>query len=697
MTTKPPSKLAQLAKLRAQRNNDTKLTQNVHHTTSPGMQTSSSQTVETAQPAKGLSKLAALAKARAARSNKNIVKPPAQTKQTDPVVLTPPETASSSPEPIPSSPTPSTKASRSIEENSDMVEESKNPVTPIDGQINYDNTILLSSPTNNVSAFLFNGKRRHNLHDENKSKRLRNNRNIFYPVTNHDFDIVKLKKVNETFSGPSPDDVVLNAQDQAFDKKLQDLSISGKQTKTNAKPLRETKPFKTIDLKKELNSNPAYSKPHKSYVVIGHVDAGKSTLMGRMLYDYGIVDAKTVNKLVKEAERAGKGSFALAWIMDQTSEERSHGVTVDICATDFETPNTRFTAIDAPGHKDFVPQMIGGVSQADIALLVVDSISGEFETGFSLDGQTKEHTILAKNLGIEKIVVAVNKLDKEDWNEFRFNSIRQQMTEFLESSDVGFTSDQIEFVPISGLTGNNVVKRDDSVEAFSWYKGPTLGLLLENIKLSTDMNEDSADKLLNENFFLSVHDSFKDSGSIKVSGKISSGIIQAGETIVAAPSQEVLQVQSLKIANKPVDFAIKGDLVQMSFKASQLSNDSIDAFRIGDLISKIGSPVKTVKRLQVQLHLFNLTKPLLVGTPFVLFRNNCQVPARITQLVEVLNGKKKKKLLHLVSKQSAIVDVEVEGTSLPLTKYEDNRILGRIVIRREGITIGAGTVLDFIE
>jgi elongation factor 1 alpha-like protein len=511
------------------------------------------------------------------------------------------------------------------------------------------------------------------------------------------FKKLKLKKVNESFSGPSPDDVVLNAQDQAFDKKLQDLSISGKQPKTNVKLLKETKPFKTIDLKKELHSNPTYSKPHKSYVVIGHVDAGKSTLMGRMLYDYGIVDAKTVNKLVKESERAGKGSFALAWIMDQTSEERSHGVTVDICATDFETPNARFTAIDAPGHKDFVPQMIGGVSQADVALLVVDSISGEFEAGFSLDGQTKEHTILAKNLGIEKIVVAVNKLDKEDWNEFRFNSIKQQMTEFLESSDVGFTADQIEFVPISGLTGNNVVKRDDSVEAFSWYKGPTLGSLLENIKLSTDMDEDSADRLLKENFFLSVHDSYKDSGSIKVSGKISSGIIQAGETIVAAPSQEVLQVQSLKVSNKPVDFAIKGDLVQMSFKASQLSNDSIEAFRIGDLISKIGSPVKIVKKLQVQLHLFNLTKPLLVGTPFVLFRNNCQVPARITQLVEVLNGKKKKKLLHLVSKQSAIVDVEVQGTSLPLTKYDDNRILGRIVIRREGITIGAGKVLDFIE
>ena len=250
----------------------------------------------------------------------------------------------------------------------------------------------------------------------------------------------------------------------------------------NLKP-KETKPFKKIDIAKEIASSSDYIKPRKSFVVIGHVDAGKSTLMGRLLFDFGIVDAKTVNKLVKEAEKAGKGSFALAWVMDQTEEERSHGVTVDICATDFETSTTKFTAIDAPGHKDFVPQMIGGVSQADFALLVVDSISGEFEAGFALDGQTKEHTILAKNFGIEKICVAVNKMDKEDWNENRFDAIKTQMTEFLTGPDVEFRPDQIDFVPISGLTGNNVVKRDDSIQEFKWYNGPTLAQYIENVEL----------------------------------------------------------------------------------------------------------------------------------------------------------------------------------------------------------------------
>lgn len=373
-------------------------------------------------------------------------------------------------------------------------------------------------------------------------------------------------------------------------------------------------------------------------------------------------------------------------------KERSHGVTVDICATDFETSTTKFTAIDAPGHKDFVPQMIGGVSQADFALLVVDSISGEFEAGFALDGQTKEHTILAKNFGIEKICVAVNKMDKEDWNENRFDAIKTQMTEFLTGPDVEFRPDQIDFVPISGLTGNNVVKRDDSIQEFKWYNGPTLAQYIENVEL-----EKTSDKVTSEPFFVSVHDVYKDKGELKVSGKISSGVISAGETIVALPSHESLQVQSLKVSKKPVDFAISGELTHFAFKTSHLENEDSDPIRIGDLLTKPGSPVKTVNKFIASLHLFNMDKPLLVGMPFVLFRNNTQVPARVSKIIEIVNSKKKKKkILHLVSRQTAIVEIELDGNkTLPLTKYEDNKILGRIVIRREGVTIGAGTVVDF--
>lgn len=505
----------------------------------------------------------------------------------------------------------------------------------------------------------------------------------FSLITNHELSPEKVKQIANNFNSPLPDDVVEQAQQTAFDK-VAALSLSEKK----AKSTKNTKPFKILDLAHELATNPVYSKPHRSFVVIGHVDAGKLTLMGRLLYDYGIVDSRTVNKLVKEAERAGKGSFALAWIMDQSSEERSHGVTVDICATDLITASTKFTAIDAPGHRDFVPQMIGGVSQAELALLVVDAITGEFEAGFALDGQTKEHAILAKNLGIERICVAINKMDKEDWNQARFNQMKEQLLDFLCGEDVGFDTSQVDFIPISGLTGTNVVKRGD-VSELSWYEGPTLGEYLESTPLSTDIH--SAQDLLNQEFFMTVHDCKREKGFLKVKGKISSGVIQAGETIVALPLNETLQIQSLKVAEAHVDLAISGELAELTFKASQLEQEASE-LRIGDLITKPDSSAQLVTKMQVSIHLFNLTKPLVVGQPFVLFRNNSHQPARITSILEVNNGKKKKKLLHLSSKQDAIVEIELQDGKLPCTTYADNKVLGRVVLRREGTTIGAGHI-----
>lgn len=515
-----------------------------------------------------------------------------------------------------------------------------------------------------------------------KRRRVESSTNV--PITNHELSTEKMKKVQQNFEKPLPDDVVLQAQSQAFDQMSQ-LLIKEKQAKT--KGPKTTKPFKQIDLHKELALE-KYAKPHRLFVVIGHVDAGKLTLMGRLLYDYGIVDSRTVNKLVKDAERAGKGLFALAWIMDQSSEERSHGVTIDICATDFETDTTKFTAIDAPGHRDFVPQMIGGVSQAELALLVVDSITGAFEAGFALDGQTKEHAILAKNLGIDHVCVAVNKMDKEQWSESRFDSMRTQLTEYLCSEEVGFTPKQINFIPILGLTGANVVKRGDE-PALDWYKGPTLGEFLE----SATRAERNPDDLLTQDFYMSIHDSQRDKGMIKASGKVSLGIIQAGETIVALPSDESLQIQSLKVGGKPVDFAMEGELTEMTFKASQLDNDATEALRVGDLVTKPGTAARSVAKLQVSLHLFNLTKPLLVGQPFVLFRNNSHVPARISEIV-LIDGVAKKKKRHLVSMQNAVVEIAIQEGTLPVTKYSDNHILGRVVIRRDGTTIGAGQVVE---
>ncbi|CAK7909620.1 elongation factor 1 alpha-like protein [[Candida] anglica] len=493
----------------------------------------------------------------------------------------------------------------------------------------------------------------------------------------------KVKKVVENFKVPSPDQKILDAQKAAFEENMGGLSLDAAAEKQKEekegkeKVPKATKPFKKTNIQSILASA-HHSKPHKSFVVIGHVDAGKSTLLGRLLYDVGAVDAKTLNKLTREAEKAGKGSFALAWVMDQTSEERSRGVTVDMVATNFETATSRYTAIDAPGHRDFVPQMINGVSQASYALVVVDSVTGEFESGL-LDGQTREHALLAKNLGVERVCVVVNKMDREEWSESRYHTIQEQMTTFL-TENVGFETNQIDFIPLSGLSGNNLVKRDSSIKQFDWYKGQTLVGWLDSLDGGIT-HEDSAE------FCLSINDIYEPTANeLQLSGKVLSGTIQPGQTIMVAPAREYLQIQSINVNEKAVDVAFSGEIAALKFKTSQTSAIAIS----GDLAVSLSSSVQSTDKFTTEVRLFDMTKPLLVGTPFVLFRNNCHTPARITKIVEVLDSKKKKKM-HLVSKQSAVVEIQCDR-AITMTTFDVDPVLGRVVLRREGTTIGAGKI-----
>jgi len=197
-------------------------------------------------------------------------------------------------------------------------------------------------------------------------------------------------------------------------------------------------------------------KPRLSVVVVGHVDAGKSTLMGHLLADLGVVSSRLVAKFAKEAREAGKASFAYAWVLDEGATERARGITVDVGVNFFETRSARFTLLDAPGHRDFVPNMIVGAAQADVAVLVVDASPGEFEAGFSAGGQTKEHAALVRNFGVTQLVVAVNKLDMAGWAQARFNAVRDELLRYL--LQIGFARDKVVFVPVAGLSGVNLVR-----------------------------------------------------------------------------------------------------------------------------------------------------------------------------------------------------------------------------------------------
>lgn len=216
---------------------------------------------------------------------------------------------------------------------------------------------------------------------------------------------------------------------------------------------------------------PKGEKIHCNLVVIGHVDAGKSTSTGHLIYKCGGIDKRTIEKFEKESAESGKSSFKYAWVLDKLKAERERGITIDITLWKFETEKFHFTIIDAPGHRDFIKNMITGTSQADVAILMIASPPGEFEAGISKDGQTREHALLAFTLGVKQMIVCANKMDDKNTNygEERFNEITTEVKTYLKK--VGYNPEKIPFIPISGWVGDNMIERSTNMP---WYKGKTL-------------------------------------------------------------------------------------------------------------------------------------------------------------------------------------------------------------------------------
>ena len=220
-------------------------------------------------------------------------------------------------------------------------------------------------------------------------------------------------------------------------------------------------------------------KNHINLVVIGHVDSGKSTSTGHLIYKCGGIDKRTIEKFEKEAAESGKGSFKYAWVMDKLKAERERGITIDIALWKFETAKSVFTIIDAPGHRDFIKNMITGTSQADVAILIIASGVGEFEAGISKEGQTREHALLAFTMGVKQMVVCINKMDDKsvNWGQARYEEIKKEVSDYLKK--IGYNPDKIPFIPLSGWTGDNMLEKSDNMK---WYTGPCLIEALDNLE-----------------------------------------------------------------------------------------------------------------------------------------------------------------------------------------------------------------------
>lgn len=389
--------------------------------------------------------------------------------------------------------------------------------------------------------------------------------------------------------------------------------------------------------------------------------------MGRLLFDLKVIDQRSIDKLRKEAETIGKSSFALAWVMDETSEERSRGVTVDIATNYFETNRTRFTILDAPGHKDFIPNMISGASQADFPVLVIDSSTNSFESG--LKGQTKEHILIARSMGMQHIIVAVNKMDTVSWSKARFDDIVKRMTSFL--TEASFSEKRITFIPLAGLTGENVVKKVENPAA-QWYNGETLLEALERI----DLPQRGLDKALR----LSVADVFRGDirSPLSISGRIESGTLQVGDTILALPANETAIIKSIEVQDSPVEWAVAGQIPIL-----HLTDIDPVHLRQGDIVCTPSAPVKLVKAFTSKLLAFEHILPM----PVEVFRSTLNSPGSIRTLSARLNKftgevvKKKPRIIKPGEVARVVVQLERE---LPIEEGM------RVVLRERGRTVGAG-------
>ncbi|XP_052143638.1 uncharacterized protein LOC127763087 isoform X2 [Oryza glaberrima] len=432
-------------------------------------------------------------------------------------------------------------------------------------------------------------------------------------------------------------------------------------------------------------------KRHLNIVFIGHVDAGKSTAGGQILFLSGQVDDRTIQKYEKEAKDKSRESWYMAYIMDTNEEERAKGKTVEVGRAHFETETTRFTILDAPGHKSYVPNMISGASQADIGVLVISARKGEFETGYERGGQTREHVLLAKTLGVSKLVVVINKMDESTvgWSKERYDEIEGKMVPFLKSSGYNVKKD-VHFLPISGLLGTNMKTRMDKSNC-SWWSGPCLFEVLDCIQVPL---RDPKGPVR-----MPIIDKYKDMGTV-VMGKIESGTISEGDNMLVMPNKANVKVISVHCDEDRVRSAAPGENVRV--KLSGIEEDDITA---GFVLSSIKNPVSAISEFRAQLQILELLDNAIftAGYKAVLHIHSVVEECEIVELIEEIDlkrrkegdiKKKKSKRKPLFVKNGAVVVCRVQVNNLIcIENFSEFPQLGRFTLRTEGKTVAVGKVV----
>ncbi|VUT23737.1 MAG: Elongation factor 1-alpha [Candidatus Methanolliviera sp. GoM_asphalt] len=414
-------------------------------------------------------------------------------------------------------------------------------------------------------------------------------------------------------------------------------------------------------------------KTHINLAVVGHIDHGKSTLIGRLLHDTGAIEKHVIEKYKKEAEAKGKGTFEFAWVMDSLREERDRGITIDVAHRRFDTNKYYFTIVDCPGHRDFVKNMITGASQADAAILVVDAKDG-------VQAQTKEHVFLSKTLGINQMIVAINKMDSVKYSEERFNEVKNEIGGLLKM--VSYKIDKVPFIPVSAYKGDNIVKLSDNIP---WYKDLTILKALDTIE-KPGMPVDLPLRLPVQDVY-----TISGVGTVPV-GRVETGRMKKGDKVIFQPADIVGEIKSIEMHHEEMPEALPGD--NIGFNVRGVARKDL---RRGDVCGHLDTPPIVAEEFTAQIVILQHPTAVTVGYTPVFHCYTTQVACTFIELQKKLDPKSgqvvEENPTFLKSGDAAIVKIR-PTRPLVIERAKDIPQLGRFAVRDMGMTIAAGICLD---
>jgi elongation factor 1-alpha len=434
-------------------------------------------------------------------------------------------------------------------------------------------------------------------------------------------------------------------------------------------------------------------KIHINIVVIGHVDSGKSTTTGHLIYKCGGIDKRTIEKFEKEAQEMGKGSFKYAWVLDKLKAERERGITIDIALWKFETPKYYVTIIDAPGHRDFIKNMITGTSQADCGVLIIAAGTGEFEAGISKNGQTREHALLAYTLGVKQLIVGVNKMDSTEpaYSGARFDEIIKEVQNFIKK--VGYNPAAVPFVPISGWHGDNMLEPSTNM---SWYKGWEITRKEGNAKGTTLLEALDAiippQRPTDKPLRLPLQDVYKIGGIGTVPvGRVETGIIKPGMVITFAPNNLTTEVKSVEMHHESLPEAVPGDNVGFNVK-----NVSVKDIKRGYVASDSkNNPAGAAQNFTAQVIVLNHPGQICNGYSPVLDCHTAHIACKFQEIQEKVDRRTGKATetnpKSIKSGDAAIVQL-IPSKPMCVEAFSDFPPLGRFAVRDMRQTVAVGVI-----